>query len=111
MQHSGSPLPSWERDVDTCMDFCSGVGEGVFQPILASSFCRCSAADSHDIRNLAFSNLPCEIPMGWVFVPFSFHRRFSASDRPSRNRVCTGGMPSPSPTIPLSLLGVSRGYI
>ena len=28
MQDSDSPLPSWERDADTCNDFCSGVGEG-----------------------------------------------------------------------------------
>src|ERR1700734_3365525 len=30
MRHSDSPLPSWERDAETCMDFCSGMGEGAF---------------------------------------------------------------------------------
>ena len=28
MQDSDSPLPSWERDADTCKEFCSGAGEG-----------------------------------------------------------------------------------
>jgi hypothetical protein len=28
MQGSDSPLPLWERDADTCNDFCSCAGEG-----------------------------------------------------------------------------------
>jgi hypothetical protein len=28
MQDSDSPLPLWERDADTCNDFCSSAGEG-----------------------------------------------------------------------------------
>ena len=28
MQDFDSPLPLWERDADTCNEFCSGAGEG-----------------------------------------------------------------------------------